>query len=352
MNKTDWQQTLLSEQATFNANNPLFIDSLGNAQQASNHTFVTPLLYQGLLSISGNDANKFLQGQLTCDINRCTEHQSVLGAACNPQGRMYSSFRIIGNHCDEPGFLLRMRSNLIQLTHETLHKYSVFFKVELKDASNDWLGIGLWGTEAEAVIKQTFNLANAPQEPGQSASSDNAIIVRLPGKTVRFECWIKANAILDHWQSLSTAANATSNHAWLAEDIQQGIGEVSLETESAFTPHMLNFQAVNAISFDKGCYTGQEIVARTHYKGQSKRHMQHFKIATAKPLSAGTELQDTSGKTVATVVSLAHDLNDSNSQHALLVINKGLDNGSPLELQAEEQPFLATPQVLPYSLEA
>ena len=113
MNKSDWQQHLLAQQAHFSDPDSLFIDTLGS-QESTVKTYITPLLYQGVLSISGADSSKFLQGQLTCDLNSVTAQQSILGAACSPQGRMYTSFRIINNDSDnEPGFLLRMRSDLI-----------------------------------------------------------------------------------------------------------------------------------------------------------------------------------------------------------------------------------------------
>jgi len=353
MKKSEWQQQLLAQQAQFSDSESAFIDAFNNSESSSN-TFVTPLLYQGLLSISGPDSGKFLQGQLTCDVNSSTLQQSILGAACNPQGRMYSSFRLITNDSDsEPGYLLRMRSNLTTLTHETLHKYSVFFKTKLHDASDEWLGLGVWGDNAEQLTQTTFNLDGIPQQVGQAVHCETAIVIRLPGNETRFECWVKAEHIADIWQALTTTASPTSNHAWLLEDIRSGIAEVSLETESAFNPHMVNFQAVDAISFNKGCYTGQEIIARTHYKGKSKRHTQRFSLSGTEILSAGDELQAAdSDKTIATVISAAlSHLNDgTTSQEALMVVNADLDSNTPLMMQREGQKIEAAPCPLPYSL--
>ena len=353
MNKSEWQQQLSAQQAHFSNPESTFIDSF-DTTEATATTFITPLLYQGVLSINGPDSAKFLQGQLTCDVNSSSAQQSILGAACTPQGRMFSSFRLITNDNDsEPGYLLRMRSNLAQSSHETLHKYSVFFKTKLRDASNDWLGLGIWGENAEQLLQDILKLSETPQHAGQTERSEFAIVIRLPGDTPRFECWIKADYIADIWQRLSSSAQPTSNHAWLLEDIRSGIAEVSHEIESAFNPHMLNFQAVDAISFNKGCYTGQEIVARTHYKGKSKRHMQLFSLSGGALLAPGSELRDAdSDKTIATVVSAA--LSDSNddttTQQALLVVNADLDSKTPLILQHNGQQLEATHRPLPYSL--
>ena len=353
MNKSEWQQQLLAQQAQFSGSESVFIDAFNNSE-SSNNTFVTPLLYQGLLSICGPDSGKFLQGQLTCNVNSSTLQQSILGAACNPQGRMYSSFRLItNNNGSEPGYLLRMRSNLIPLTHETLHKYSVFFKTKLHDASDEWLGLGVWGDDAEQLIQTTFKLDSIPQQSGQAEHGETAIVIRLPGDKARFECWVKAEHITDTWQAITTTASPTANHAWLLEDIRNGIAEISLETESAFNPHMVNFQAIDAISFNKGCYTGQEIVARTHYKGKSKRHTQRFSLSGAEILTAGDELQAAdSDKTIATVISaaLSHRNDGTTSLEALLVVNADLDNNTPLMMQHKGQKIEATPCPLPYSL--
>jgi len=354
MNRSEWQQQLVVQHAQFSSVQNTFVDAFTNAAPSTG-TFVTPLLYQSLLSISGPDSGKFLQGQLTCDVNSCTAQQSILGAACSPQGRMYSSFRLINNGNDsEPCFLLRMRSNLITLTRETLHKYSVFFKTNLQDTSDEWLGLGIWGDEAEQLIQTVFKLGSTPQQCGQTAYSEVAIVIRLPGDKARFECWVKAEHIAATWQTLTTIASPASNHAWLLEDIRNGIAEVSLETESAFNPHMVNFQAVDAISFNKGCYTGQEIVARTHYKGKSKRHMLRFSLSGTELLPPGNELKAAdSNKTIATVICAAfsHLNDDTSSQEVLLVINADLDSNAPLVMQHKTQQIEATRCPLPYSLD-
>ena len=353
MNKTEWHQYLASQQAQFNPNNDDLIENF-SATTAEQTTYITPLLYQGMLCIKGLDSAKFLQGQLTCDIHKASPQQSILGAVCSPQGRMFSSFRLLQKNNDaEPEFLLRMRSDLVESSHETLHKYSVFFKTQLSNASDEWLGLGIWGEHCEQLISDTFTLPELPQHVGQAVSNETTIVVRVPGDTVRFECWIKANQIAGCWQLLTAQAKPMTTHSWILEDIKQGIGEVCSATLNAFNPHMVNFQAIAAISFDKGCYTGQEIVARTHYRGKSKRHMQRFSLSGGDVLTPGDDLIDTvTLKTIATVVSaaLTSKANQIVTQEALLVTSSDLDSSKPITLQHGEQTYQAAFKPLPYSL--
>jgi tRNA-modifying protein YgfZ len=358
MNKSQWCQYLTTQQAQFCPNDSNIITSFAdsNPQESKQTASITPLLYQGLLSISGPDSAKFLQGQLSCDVHSASPQHSLLGAACSPQGRMFSSFRLLQKNSDtEAEFILRMRNDLVTTTHETLHKYSVFFKTQLKNASDEWLGLGIWGEQCEQLISETFGLDEIPQQVGEVSTNETAIVIRLAGETPRFECWCKAEKTTALWTELITQASPTATDRWILEDIQQGIGELCHATQDTFNPHMLNFQAIDAISFDKGCYTGQEIIARTHYRGKSKRHMQRFSLCGGEPLAPGTELYDAdSNKTIATVVSSAvvNQQERQQEQQALLVSNVGLDTSSPLTLQADEQRYTATLLPLPYTLDS
>jgi len=353
MNKSDWRQYLATQQAKISPNDDNIIESFA-ALVSEQSTYITPLLYQGILSINGPDSAKFLQGQLTCDVHKASPQQSILGAVCSPQGRMFSSFRLLQKDSNaEPGFMLRMRSDLVDSSHETLHKYSVFFKTQLSNTSDEWLGLGIWGEQCEQLISSTFALAELPQQTGQAISNETTIVIRVPGDTARFECWIKADQMTTIWQALTAQANPTSTYSWMLEDIRSGIGEVCDATQNAFNPHMMNFHAIDAVSFDKGCYTGQEIVARTHYRGKSKRHMQRFTLRGGDLLKPGSDLIDAdSHKTIATVVSaaLSSPTGQDVTQEVLLVTGSDLDFSTPLTLQHEEQTYQATLQPLPYTL--
>jgi hypothetical protein len=350
MNKVEWQAYLQSQQAKFSDQDKLVVESFDSPRQ-SGKTQITPLLYQGIFSVIGPDSAKFLQGQITCDIHRITPDNSILGAVCTPQGRMLTSFRVF-QAPEQSGYLLRMRHDLVDHTQEALHKYSVFFKTDLGNASDSWLGVGVWGDGCEQLVSQVFGVTLSPEETAQVTRSEAAIIIRVPGNTSRYECWVKSTDIATAWEALSEQAERASNYRWLQQEVEAGIGEVSLVTESDFNPHMLNFQLVDAISFDKGCYTGQEIVARTHYRGKSKRLMKRFSLSGGPLLATGTELhQPDSDKTLATVICSAPSENENNCQQALLVVSADQDTEQALTLCSGDSHYQATELPLPYSLE-
>lgn len=349
MNKIEWQNYLQSQQAKFSEQAPYFVESFSGQNEAST-VFITPLLYQGILSVTGPDSAKFLQGQLTCNINNVTTERSLLGAACNPQGRVFCSFRVFQHH-DKNGYLLRMHSDLVSQTLETIHKYSVFFKTTLSNAVDEWLGLGIWGNDCEPVISQALNIEHLPQKIGETLNTESFILTRMPGNTPRYECWLKSADITEKWNTLSLQATPTSNYSWLQQDIEAGIAEVSGATVGDFNPHMLNFQLVDAISFDKGCYTGQEIIARTHYRGKSKRLMKRFELTGGPLLTPGTELHEpSSDKTIATVICAAPKPGKETHQEALLLVSAELETNTVLNLSHDNEKFLASELPLPYVL--
>jgi hypothetical protein len=312
----DWNQ-FLSEQNIPAASN------ITNAKQPD-ALLVMPLLHQGLLRVTGVDANKFLQGQLTCNVNLANDGISLLGAACNPQGRMYSSFRLIPADTDQgPGYFLRMRSNIIETTAAILGKYIVFYKAGVFDERNAFVGIGVSGNSSADLIKRVFGVA--PSEPNLLANIDQTAIIKLPGKTLRFECWLPVETAKHYWPLLTESAAVGGVNDWLLADISDGIGEVSAVNSEAFIPQMLNFDKVEAISFTKGCYTGQEVVARLQYRGKSKRTMVKISVQNGPTLEPGQLLHLPGGKeqSCATVVTtaIAEKTKTKTTQNALVVIS-------------------------------
>ena len=170
--------------------------------------------HSGLLSVAGVQAKKFLQGQLTCNLDEVTSSKASLSAHCNPQGRVISFFRIF-LHNDQ--YYLQMPRELIPIAKQALQKYAVFFKVALMDVSDELTGM---------------NIATRPP----------------------------------------------------SMDISEGIPAIYPETSEKFLPHDLNLPQLGAVSFNKGCYTGQEIIARMQYRGKLKNHLYRARVNTSLPL--------------------------------------------------------------------
>lgn len=206
----------------------------------------------GLLSIAGSQSQKFLQGQLTCHLDEVTPSQARLGAHCNPQGRIISLFRIFMYHDD---YFLQMPRTLIPIAMQALQKYAVFFKVTLTDVSDQY--------------KQFGCIEYIPQA------------IELPGSPARY--------LLIDQKNTMTAARTDYNR-WKSIDMAQHIPAIYPDTCEKFLPHDLDLLKHDAVSFNKGCYTGQEIIARMQYRGKIKNHLYRATVKTSLPLMRGADI--------------------------------------------------------------
>ena len=238
-----------------------------------------------LLLVRGPDARTFLQGQVTCDIEQLYAHTdtstqatSCLGAHCNHKGRMLFSFRAIA--LDEQTIGLNLPSEMMPIALSALGKYIVFSKAELIDASSDYTLLGVLGRDTLTTLMG--NNANLPNATNTVVKAPLGRLVRISDE--RYELWSSTEEhntiapLIDQHSSLGTAAQ------WQHHNISDGIGEVLPATSEAFTPHLINLQLIaNGVSFNKGCYTGQEVVARMHYLGKPKKQMFLFELTTTLP---------------------------------------------------------------------
>lgn len=224
---------------------------------------LTRLNQFGFLAITGPDAIKFLQGYATCDLTRLPD-TPMMGAICNLQGRMLTSFRIAQT---DHGVILRMDKPLVPRTLEFLSKYIVFSKAEMQDISDSTTCYGCMGT------------ADDLPEAG----------ITVPVGTDRFEYWST--------ESLDADEDA---RWWVEADIRDGLAWVSSANSEEYLPQMLNYHLHEAIDFAKGCYLGQEIVARMQYRGELKRRLHRAEAAAS--LSDELTLND---KTIGQVVASA-----------------------------------------------
>jgi len=190
----------------------------------------------GQIKVSGTDAAKLLQGQLTCDVNALTDKQYSLAALCNPQGRVISLFYLA--YLNDAYYLI-LPENILELTLTALKKYAVFYKLALEDTSD--------------------TLANV----------------------------------------LTNIGNPT------LFDTQAGVPRIHPETSGTFLPHDINLDQLGAISFNKGCYTGQEIIARMQYRGKLKKRLHQTTVASDESLKPGSD------HTLGTIVDIAQHNNQT-----------------------------------------
>jgi hypothetical protein len=243
--------------------------------------FFCPLSHEGVLAVRGADAAKFLQGQLTCNLNYLSDTRASLGARCTQKGRMQSSFRIV---LQGDGVLLAMASELLEPQLADLKKYAVFSKSKLTDESALWVRFGLSNAD-HALASLGLEL---PAETDSVAHADALIAIRVsPG---RAELWVPAEQAEAVHSQLAAHAKETDLNEWLLGQVRAGIGQVMPQTRELFIPQMLNLQAVGGVSFKKGCYTGQEIVARMQYLGKLKRRLYRLSLDSAQLPEPGTPL--------------------------------------------------------------
>lgn len=234
----------------------------------------------GFLAVTGRDAHKFLQGYVTCDIDDISDTTAAIGAICNLQGRMVTSFRII--RADD-GYLLRMARELVPVTMEFLKKYIVFSKAEMQDCSDELACLGIAG-----------ELDESPGSIDQVTRTDDGYRVKV-GEPDRFEAWTREPGLLT-----ANAGTITAGE-WRAWEISAGIAWVTGATSEEFIPQMFGYDRIGGVDFDKGCYLGQEIVARMQYRGALSRHL--YRGTADGSLAIGDALQDGAGKTVGQVVA-------------------------------------------------
>lgn len=234
--------------------------------------FYCPLAHEGVLAVRGSDARKFLQGQLTCNLNYLDDTHASLGARCTPKGRMQSSFRIV---LQGDGCLLAMASELLAPQRDDLKKYAVFSKATVADESEQWQRYGL--QQGDAVLAALG--LELPVETHAVARQGETVAIRVsPG---RAELWLPAEAAEHAQRLLSEHLPQGALEGWLLGQVRAGIGQVFGATRELFIPQMINLQAVGGVSFKKGCYTGQEIVARMQYLGKLKRRLYRLGLGSS-----------------------------------------------------------------------
>ncbi len=259
--------------------------------------FFCTLSHEGVLAVRGADASKFLQGQLTCNLNYLSDTQASLGARCTQKGRMQSSFRIL---LEGDGVLMAMASELLEPQLADLKKYAVFSKSKLTDESAGWVRFGLEHGDAALV---SLGLA-LPADTDSVVRNDGLIALRVSPD--RAELWVRADQADTLKGKLSALLAEGDLNQWLLGQIRAGIGQVMPSTRELFIPQMLNLQAVGGVSFKKGCYTGQEIVARMQYLGKLKRRLYRLQLESGELPEPGTQLfSPTHGSSIGEVVLAA-----------------------------------------------
>ncbi len=278
-----------------------------------------------VIQISGNDVTNFLQGQLTCDTTQITEQQSSLAALCNHQGRVLAIFLLFKRNNE---FYALLPSAIKEQFIQHLAKFAVFSKTTLVDVTESTLVVAFVGDQIEILVESYFS--NLPTSPYETTHENDFTVCQLPMTT---SCYIGFGP-RDHENHLAKAAPFCNDDAlWQAACILSGFPTLQAETIGIATPHMLNLPNLNAVSFSKGCYVGQEIIARTHYLGKAKRQLCLLSFEKTFALKSGDTVSS-QGQEVGTIIN---DISLKASHYALAIIQ---DNALEQELNCQEHPVI------------
>lgn len=248
---------------------------------------ITSLDHYEFIRISGADTLKFLQGQVSCNTELLSAGVSLTGALCNLKGRVIADFRLlaVGEDC-----LMQCAEHMASPILATLSKYAVFSKVRLErldpTAEAQPAVLGACGEAVDAAMT-TLGIALPASRDGVSAGPDCRVI-RLPGPTRRVELWFHSDRARANFLTTTDCEYDAEGQAWLRAEIESGVIHVTEELSEEYTPQLLNYDISGLIDFKKGCYTGQEIVARMYYRGTAKKRL--YLVSSSEPVSAESRL--------------------------------------------------------------
>lgn len=229
----------------------------------------------------GVDSARFLQGQLSCNLQKLTPVYSLRGALCNLKGRVITDLRVL---LDNNGILLLSQYGMREKMMATLNKYRVFFKTTLEPVDGRLLAVGVGGSDWVSIA--TSMGIPLPVVPDEVVEHSGLRIIALPSSKLnpfpRFLCIADSadSAATEIMQAVMARLDVVTNALWRLADIRDGDAHIRPEQTELFTPQLLNYDINGVIDFKKGCYTGQEIVARMHYKAEAKRRLYHSTVTS------------------------------------------------------------------------
>lgn len=271
---------------------------------------VTSLSHQALLKVTGSDAFNFLQGQFTADLKMVSDNKAQYSAYCDPQGNVLAIFLIFKYQGD---FFLSFDQSLAQSIQRRLQVFIMRSDVQLTDMRNEMVHIGFAGEFADLDVQRRLDTkVKELYETGMVAHQEmnQVLVIKVPGPYHKYQLFGPAEQVIKAWQEIRVNSDVTNASDWELLNIAAAIPVVNAQTTGKFTAQFLNLDKFEAISFKKGCFPGQEIIARIHYRGKITKRMLRLRSDEVQTVSAGDEWQliDNAGKT-----------------HKLTIINAGKD---------------------------
>ncbi len=337
-----WVEFLRSQGAVFEGHRLVRFGPPDVERDPAADNVLVDLSHTALVRVSGADSKTFLNGQLTNDVTRLDASHSHLSAWCSPKGRMLALLRVMEF---ESGYLLLVPRALRDDVVGRLRKYVLRAKVVIEPADESLVHFGVSGIGAAARLRDL--LEDLPGNVDELRARKGLRCVRVRGNAPRYELIGGNEAAIALWKELSGVAKPVGAPVWDWLDIVAGVPTVLPPTSDLFVPQMANLDLIDAVNFDKGCYTGQEIVARVHYRGRIKQRMYRAHVAHDSTPQPGDPIYSLSlaEQSAGTVVIAAPSPEGGNDLLAVIQ-SESVADGS-LHLHGPDGPTL-TIEPLPY----
>lgn len=342
----DWSTLLQAHGARYDDHGALrdFGDASAELHTVLGDGGVMPLPHQGVIRVVGDDAAAFLHGQLSQGIEDQPVSETRLAGYCNPKGRLLAVFRVI--RLDHDDFLLLTDRGLVEVLAKRLKMFVLRARVALQDFTPHAAVYGATGSGAAAISEVAGTL---PQGTGTVVHAGDTSLVNLGGEKERFLVVTHARDAIGIWKTLSAASRPATPQAWTLLQIRAGEPLVVAATSEHFVPQQLNLDLVDAISFSKGCYPGQEVVARMHYRGKPSRRMFGLTAPGETVPLAGDSVLTADGASAGEIVQAAAG---PAGVEALAVLRLQYRDRQDLRIAEQPAGFAQLPYQVPITLES
>jgi hypothetical protein len=329
-----WRNYLIMQSSWISA------EQLAHLSNELSDAFISPLPAFHIVRISGPDQLKFLQGQLTCDVTQLTAEHFLRGAHCDAKGKMWSTFHLCqaGDDILQIGFRDELQASLAQFK-----KYGVFSKISFTETLGEFAVFGIGGPNSADLLAK---LGLPCIESGASVRHQDSFLLALAADHF---LWIAPSqtaqqVIQAHPEMLAAPTR------WLAQHIAHGIPYLEQPLLAEYVPQQLNLQSLAAISFTKGCYMGQEMVARMKYLGKNKRAMFLLSASTDITPAAGSDIELQLAQNWRRSGVIVNAVNIQGKLAVLAVLPNDLTPDNHLRL-AETPEVMFRIEPLPYTIE-
>ena len=334
----DWKNYISSQGSNNN--------NASDNEKTTNSTVLCDLSQYSTLVIAGDDALSFMQGQFTNDVEKIDADNSQMNGFCNKKGRMIANFRLFKH---QNNYFVSIKDDLVDLSIEHLQNYILRAHVAIQDVSEQLIHLGLSGDKSPALLEEYIE--NVKTENDSVSHNENYIAIRVAGPQPRYEIFCSLEHAKTLWEKLTDQVDIVNASSWDYLNIQAGLPYIDSQTSGEFVPQMANMELINGVSFTKGCFTGQEIVARMHYLGKLKKRCYKIHIASEEQPKTGAKLfaeNARAGQNTGAIIMT--EKNPVSGYDALAVIQIA-DTDSKLFLNGADGPAVSVKE-LPYSFDS